>query len=232
MHSLKSLGLHWDGEVLLQSQRLEAYEAALEALRGRELLYPCYCSRKDTRRLPYPGTCRNKSLLTNKQHALRIRVDKGEAGLVDLLRGDYVQDIAKESGDFIVHRADSIYAYHLAAVVDDAFQGVSHVVRGSDLLGSGPAQVFLQGELGLTRPAYLHLPVVLGKDGRKVSKTEGAENILDLLSPQQVLTRALDFLGQSPESFPPTADVKVILQWAVGNWNRERIPRGSSYVEL
>ncbi len=230
--SLEALGLHWDGEILLQSERFEAYEAALEFLQQTNLLYPCYCSRKDTRTLPYPGTCRDKPLDSNRQHALRLRVDNGETELADLLQGSFVLNIAQDSGDFIVRRADDIYAYHLAVVVDDAFQEISHVVRGSDLLSSGPAQVYLQGKLGIKTPVYLHLPVVLGKDGRKVSKTDGAENILDLLEPAQVLTRALEFLGQLTGNFPHSAEVNEILQWAVSNWNRDRIPRASGYLDF
>ncbi|WP_317203042.1 tRNA glutamyl-Q(34) synthetase GluQRS [Janthinobacterium sp.] len=172
--SLQRCGMHWDGEVLRQSARLALYEAA--ARRLREALYPCACSRRETLGASvYPGTCRDGMAPGRTARALRLRLPPRRlVHFEDRWHGAHSQDVSAAVGDFIVRRADGFWAYQLAVVVDDAAQGVDHVVRGADLLDSTPRQIHLQELLGLARPAYLHVPVVTNAAGEKLSKQSGA----------------------------------------------------------
>ncbi|MFZ4528758.1 MAG: tRNA glutamyl-Q(34) synthetase GluQRS [Undibacterium curvum] len=208
LNSLQRCGMHWDGEVSWQSQRQPLYEQALEQLATQ--VYPCSCSRKeiaDSRLRAgvaasqvYPGTCRSGLAPGKTARAWRLRVPDGEAAVFqfeDRLLGAQTQDLASEVGDFVLKRADGFWAYQLAVVVDDAAQGISHVVRGADLLDSTARQCYLQQLLGLPRPAYLHVPVVNNADGEKLSKQTGAlafdRGDNDLL--QDALLPAARFLG-------------------------------------
>lgn len=191
MDDLLWLGLAWDRRAEDQSRRGEAYAAALDRLRGMDLVYPCYCSRDELRvasaphasdgRIIYAGTCRN---LTPEQRAartkppcLRARAPEREICFVDGLQGPQSMSLAREWGDFIVRRADGVAAYQLAVVVDDAANGVTEVVRGRDLLSSTPVQLWLYEVLGLTAPAFVHIPMLLAADGRRLSKRDGDLNI-------------------------------------------------------
>lgn len=183
---LEWLGLVWDEEQTQQSRRTEAYREMFSRLEGRGLVYPCYCSRGELHAasaphasdgtLLYAGTCRN---LTPEQRARktkppcwRVKVPDETVFFTDGLQGDTQQDLAASCGDFIVRRADGVYAYQLAVVTDDADAGVTQVVRGSDLLSSTPRQIWLQRQLGLPEPAYYHVPLLLAPDGRRLSKRE------------------------------------------------------------
>lgn len=178
LRTLDVYGLHWDGPVLYQSTRLPAYQDALNQLVAREAAYPCGCSRKEVGDV-YPGTCRNGLPPGKVARAWRVR---GTA----------------EVDDFILRRADGIFAYQLAVVVDDAFQGITHVVRGADLEDSTPRQLHLQSLLGLTHPAYRHVPVVTNENGEKLSKQTLAP-ALRLEQPQRALLEAMRFLGVAVE---------------------------------
>ena len=161
LHALEKLGMHWDGNILYQSQRQQAYEEAQQLLQSKGLLFPCYCSRKQVKGKRYPGTCRGQQQKTDQQYAIRILTESATYTLHDLIQPDYSQNLSEETGDFIIRRADQLYAYHLAVVVDDAYQDISHNVRGADLMGSCPRQIFLQQQLGLVTPIYAHLPVAI-----------------------------------------------------------------------
>lgn len=197
--TLEAFGFEWVGEVVHQSRRLEAYRAALDTLSRLDLLYPCTCSRKqlaETARrgvdgAVYPGTCRARQ---GRDGALRFRVPGGRLVFNDALLGRVACDVAAECGDFVLRRADGVYSYQLAVVVDDAEQGVTNVVRGADLLTSTPRQIVLQQALGLPTPAYMHLPVVLGERGEKLSKQTLASPV-DPAFPLPALTAAAEFLG-------------------------------------
>lgn len=191
---LKSLGLDWDeggsagGDRYYQSQRSDLYAAALEQLREKELLYPCYCTRgqlhaanaphRSDGEVIYAGTCRNLTETERKERektrrpALRIRVPAQEIRFIDRLQGDYAEQLAEDCGDFILRRSDGVFAYQLAVVVDDALMGVTDVTRGSDLLSSTPRQIFLQQQLGYETPEYCHVPLLCAPDGRRLSKRE------------------------------------------------------------
>ena len=218
LEQLRLCGMVSDAPVMYQSQRNAAYEAALGQLIKRGLAYPCGCSRKDIEaaqaeqgRLKqrhtaavYPGTCRN-GLQGKAARAWRLDVQR----VIDTLQlptplqwqdrrlGEQTQDVAQEVGDFVLRRADGLWAYQLAVVVDDAAQGVSDVVRGEDLADNTARQILLQRALGLPTPRYLHTPLVFGANGEKLSKQNGAQ-ALDLSNPLQAVNQAARVLGLAP----------------------------------
>ncbi|HEY3077419.1 MAG TPA: tRNA glutamyl-Q(34) synthetase GluQRS [Burkholderiales bacterium] len=213
LRSLERLGLGWDGEIVYQSRRDALYGAALDKLRAHT--YWCSCTRREIADSSlalatdgahiYPGTCRTRKAPEGR--ALRIRTDRQEIRFHDRLQGAQSQVLERDIGDFVLYRADGLYAYQLAVVVDDAAQGVTDVVRGADLLDSTPRQIYLQRLLGVPTPRYLHVPVAVNAAGEKLSKQTGAMPIE--LSFHTVRT-ALRFLSQ------PDAEN---LREAVRNWN-------------
>ncbi len=230
--SLEAHGLYWTGPIVYQSDRLPAYEAALTELEARDWIYGCGCSRQEIRRagrigiygVIYPGTCRNGVADGRTIRALRVRAPDWPITLYDPVQGWLTQRLAREVGDFVVRRADGLFAYQLAVVVDDAWQGVTEVVRGADLFASTPRQVFLHQLLGFAVPAYRHLPVVLDAQGRKLSKQTQARPV-DPRHPAPSLVTALRFLGQSPPSDLGRSDRETVWQWARAHWDPGAIPR-------
>jgi len=228
---LEMLGMEWDEEVIYQSQRSEAYRDALNALNEQGLIYPCICSRKEIADSSiiglngpvYPGTCLKNPASVKNAHALRIQTNNDAIQFKDILKGAYAQRLSSDVGDFVLRRADGIYAYQLAAVVDDAAQNITHVVRGADLLDSTPRQIFLQQLLGYPLPQYMHLPVVTNAKGEKLSKQTNAApiNISDALAQ---LVDALHFLGQKPPLEILEGDISSFWQWAKQNWCVTLIP--------
>src|SRR5688572_24246508 len=178
LRTLRACGMEWDGAVACQSARSEAYHAALHRLREQGKVYPCACSRREVADSAvagvdgpvYPGTCR--AGLPDGKTARALRVDTRGAAVAfdDAVQGHIEHDLEREFGDFVLYRADDVYAYQLAVVVDDAEQGITDVVRGADLLGSTPRQIHLQKLLGLGGPGYVHLPVAVNAAGEKLSK--------------------------------------------------------------
>ena len=180
------LGLNWDEETQPQSQRSHVYEQYFDKLDAMGLLYPCYCTRSQLHNVNaphmsdgtyvYAGTCRD---LTPQQReafgrapAWRVKVPDREYVVEDLIQGTYRENLAAHCGDFVVRRADGVYVYQLAVTVDDALAGVNQVVRGMDLLGSAPRQMYLQSLLGFDHPEYAHVPMLLAPDGRRLSKRD------------------------------------------------------------
>lgn len=211
LRTLERFGLRWDGEVMYQSARVAAYREALERLKELGAAYACSCSRKEAGEV-YAGTCRAGVREPGKQVAWRVRVEDVEVGFEDRACGGFAQNLARDVGDFVVLRADGLFAYQLAVVVDDAAQNVTDVVRGADLLDSTPRQIWLQRLLGYPEPRYLHVPVVTNAAGEKLSKQTLAPALAEGRE-EDDLRAALRFLGQ-PEA-PPEVDV---LQWAVQKW--------------
>ena len=185
LYTLEALGMEWDDTVVYQSQRTKIYQDALNELNQLGMIYPCTCSRKEIADSSilglhgpiYPGTCFKNRLPVKGAHSLRIHTHNHPILFYDILKGEYSQKLNSEVGDFVLRRADGIYAYQLAVVVDDAAQLISHVVRGADLLDSTPRQIFLQQSLGYYTPQYLHLPVVTNALGEKLSKQTHAAPI-------------------------------------------------------
>ena len=228
LRALETLGLEWDGPVAYQSRRKELYREALGRLAARGDTYPCGCSRKeiadsalglDGARI-YPGTCRGGLAAGRRARSVRLRTTEAPIRFRDRVQGKIEQSVAREVGDFVLCRADGLYAYQLAVVVDDAEQGVTDVVRGADLLDSTARQIVLQRLLGLVRPRYLHVPVALNAAGEKLSKQTGARPV-DTARPTAELRRALAFLGQPAGR---GADVRGLLREAVRIWRVGLIP--------
>lgn len=224
LSTLECLGLHWDGEVLFQSARGNAYAAVLTNLKNAGLTFPCTCPRRLVAGGVYPGTCRHGTT-AGKRHSLRVFTDNREIVVDDGVQGRRTWNMARDVGDFIVYRSDRVYAYHLAAAVDDAWQDVTRIVRGADLLESTPPQMYLQQRLQLPSPDYVHLPLVLDADGRKLSKSDPKCTELILRRPAQVLVAALRHLGQQVDPDMETGSCREILEAAVRRWNLERVPR-------
>lgn len=223
--------LQWDESVVYQSQRHDAYHAALDELRQRGLIYHCTCSRKEILEQQnssglsvYPGTCRHVSRKPSSPHAIRIMTEPQEYGFTDRILGYFSHNIAKDVGDFVLKRADGWFAYQLAVVIDDADQGITNVVRGSDLLDNTPRQIFLQQLLGFDQPDYAHLPIVANKYGEKLSKQTMAQPV-DNSTPAANLFKVLEFLGQDPPKELDSDSISDIWQWASENWNLDNIPK-------
>ena len=222
VRTLESLGLHWDGDIEWQSRRRDRYEAALDALRDRGLVYRCRCSRREiadsalrgVEGVVYPGTCRTLGLAGDIAGADRFRVPAGFIAFEDRLRGPLAQDIGRDIGDFVVKRRDGLHAYQLAVVVDDADASITDVVRGADLLWSTPRQVVLQQALGVSTPRYLHVPIVTNAQGEKLSKQTRAPAVT--AGDTEALREALRFLRQP---VPPGEDPREILDAAAKSWN-------------
>jgi glutamyl-Q tRNA(Asp) synthetase len=228
---LERYGLHWDGPVLYQSQRTEAYRATLERLRGTGLVYACTCTRRELAGCPrgrdgapiYPGHCRAGPRRPGRPHALRLRVADAPLAFRDAILGEYRQRLEGEVGDFVIRRADGLFAYQWAVVVDDAAQGITQVVRGADLFDSTPRQIYLQGLLDYPTPDYAHLPVVVDSRGDKLSKQTSAPP-LDERHPGPVLWAALRFLGQAPPADLRREAPAALLAWARIHWRLDRVP--------
>lgn len=232
--TLAAFGFEWDGPVLYQSTRFEAYAAALARLQAAGQVYGCACSRKEiadsaTRPaidggLAYPGTCRNGLPTGREARAWRLRVNDDEIAFEDRIQGRIAQHLARDVGDFVLRRADGLFAYQLAVAVDDDFQQISQVVRGADLLASTPRQIWLQRCLGFTTPSYAHLPVATNAAGEKLSKQTLAQ-ALNSGDAAGELVRALHFLGQAVTPDLASATVREVWTWAQENWRFEGIPR-------
>ncbi len=230
LRALEACGMGWDGSILYQSRRSETYRAALARLETLGLVYSCGCSRKEIAdsglaadgALIYPGTCRNGLAPGKAARAMRIRVGDSMLEFEDALQGPIRQNLATEAGDFVLLRADGLYAYQLAVVVDDAEQGITDIVRGADLLASAPRQIFLQRQLGLPSPRYLHLPLAVNAAGEKLSKQTLAPP-LDGRDPLPALLQVLEFLGQTPPQQLRQASLPEFWDWARSNWKAERI---------
>ncbi len=223
LRTLERFGLFWDGPVVWQTQRKEAYRHALERLRRAGLAYPCCCTRRESAGR-YSGRCRQGLPPGAGARAWRFRVESGVVAFEDRWQGRFEQDVEAEAGDFVLLRADGCFAYQLAVVVDDAEQGVTHVVRGADLLDSTPRQILLQRALGCPQPRYMHHPVAVGGDGRKLSKQNRAP-ALDPAWDEENFRAALAFLGMRP---PSGLGARELAAWAVAEWREQRAAEGQS----
>ncbi|PLK47955.1 tRNA glutamyl-Q(34) synthetase GluQRS [Uliginosibacterium sp. TH139] len=233
LRQLEACGFEWDGPVLWQSQRLDAYRCALDQLIQHKYAYPCACSRREIAdsalrapdgSLRYPGNCRTGLPAGRAARAWRCLSDASDLHWSDAIQGEQHERLAESVGDFVLLRADGQFAYQLAVVVDDAWQGVTHVVRGADLLDSTGRQIHLQRLLGHPQPAYAHLPVLTNRAGEKLSK----QTLAPALQPAHAapaLRTALSLLGQNPPVDLGRASVAEVWAWASEHWQLARVPR-------
>ena len=226
------LGLDWDLETEPQSKRSQVYDRYFEMLREKGLLYPCYCTRSQLHNVNaphqsdgtyvYPGTCRNLSAqeqaAMGRAPAWRVRVPEEIWQVNDLGQGLFTQNLQTQCGDFVVRRADGVYVYQLAVTVDDGEAGVTEVVRGMDLLGSAPRQMYLQSLFGFPHPQYGHVPMLLAEDGRRLSKRD---KDLDLgvlrqhISPEALIGTLAFSAGLIPKNEPLSAkELATVFDWS------------------
>ena len=267
LSTLEAYGLHWDEDIIYQSQRTAAYEAAFHRLKAAGAVYPCCCTRKEIADSAlhgidgqiYPGTCRKGVPAGREGRAWRVHTDldlsrhsraggnpaglnkmhfelldsrlrgndgtQNENGIIefnDALQGHLTQHLENEIGDFVLKRADGLFAYQLAVVVDDAAQGITHVVRGADLLYSTPRQIYLQRLLGLNTTSYMHLPVVVNAQGEKLSKQTLAQPV-GKINAASTLFDALVLLRQQPPAELRLGTVEEISAWAIANWQADSL---------
>jgi glutamyl-Q tRNA(Asp) synthetase len=239
--TLAALGFQWTGSVTKQSERHAAHQAALDELLAAGRAFACSCSRTELQaaqpagrdpsdELYYPGWCRSHVRAPERPLAIRFRVAPGTIAFDDRLQGPQASDLARDTGDFVIRRRDSLFAYQLAVVVDDAAQHITHVVRGADLLGSTARQIALQAALGVTTPEYAHLPLAIDANGIKLSKSSGAAAV-DARQPARELWRTLQFLKQGPPPDLRRAQVATLWEWALENWQAQPLA-GMRQMEL
>jgi glutamyl-Q tRNA(Asp) synthetase len=223
--TLQVFGFQWDGEVVRQSARVARYENALQTLHARQLTFACSCSRaaldEESR---YPGTCRARPALMNVATAVRLRVEHGFIQFADRIQGSYRQDVAGAVGDVVLKRRDQMYAYLLAVVVDDADQGITHIVRGADLLDNTPRQIYLQRALGLPLPSYAHVPVLTEPNDAKLAKSRRSVRLATGSALQQLI-EVFSLLGLAPPAALADATLPEAWRWAVDRWNTGKVPK-------
>jgi len=224
LRTLEAFGLRFDGEFTWQSRRGHLYRAALNRLLAQGLAFECHCSRAE---LAAAGGIHRRCVATapRPDPAIRLRVADGcEVAFEDAVHGQVAQRVDRDVGDFVLLRTDGLWAYQLAVVVDDAEQGITDVVRGADLLDSTPRQILLQRALGLPTPRYAHLPLLLGEDGRKLSKSDAALPV-DAADPLATLRLLWRCLGQAPLSEQADISLDAFLSCAIEGFQLARVPR-------
>ncbi len=230
--TLADFGLHWDGDILFQSDRLRHYQTALDQLHQQQRAYRCDCSRKQIQQRSgttvYDGHCRQQPPTTETASAWRAITDDASTAFDDGVQGPQRCQLS-EGGDFVIKRKDGLFAYQLAVVVDDAFQQISHIVRGCDLLEETHRQLHLQQQLGFAQPYYSHIPVASNGVGQKLSKQNLAQP-LDNSRPVPQLIEALHFLGQQPPPELHDASLDELLSWAATHWHQAQIPRQPAII--
>lgn len=226
IRTLQHYGFVWDEAIVYQSERTEHYEQALAHLCHRGLAYPCTCSRKEIADSStqlgiegaiYPGTCLQHPIKPDTPAAWRLKTPAINIGFADRIVGWQQHAMARDIGDFVIKRADGLFSYQLAVVVDDALQCVTHVVRGADLLQSTTRQIYLQHCLGYATPAYAHIPLVLNDQGQKLSKQTLA-TALPLDNILATLVAAFNFLPYLPQPVPTFSNLPALWQWAMAHW--------------
>jgi glutamyl-Q tRNA(Asp) synthetase len=225
VRTLEHFGFEWDGSMIRQYDRREHYETALRRLHAQDLTFACNCSRAQLEdELRYPGTCRERSVAMPMPAATRLRVEPGHISFTDRIQGTYRQDVAAAVGDIILKRRDEIFAYVLAVVIDDAAQGITHIVRGADLLDNTPRQIYLQRLLGLPQPSYAHVPVLTEADGAKLAKSRRSVQVT-AESPVARLLSVFSLLGLAPPAALGSAPISKVWDWGIEHWNIAAVPK-------
>lgn len=232
LQTLIDFGLQWDGEIVYQSKRTHLYEAALALLAKQKLAYPCQCSRKAIQANAtqtgiegaiYPGTCLKNPITANANTAWRMKTANKCITVKDSILGSEMQAIDQLFGDFVIKRADQLFAYQLAVVVDDATQRITHVVRGADLWQSTSRQMLLQQALSHPTPHYAHVPIITNSQGQKLSK----QTLAKAIKPENavgLIFEVLTLLNQHPPEYLKQANKTDILKWGVENWQISTLP--------
>jgi len=238
LHQLEAFGFEWDDTVVYQSQRSALYADALDQLNRKQLIYPCTCTRKEIADSSttfgidgriYPKTCLHHPIKPDTAMAWRIQTHNNVISFDDGIQQLIQQNIGLDVGDFILKRADGLFAYQLAVVVDDAAQGITHIVRGADLLDSTPRQIYLQLQLDFSTPKYAHVPVAANANNEKLSKQTLAKPI-EVSTASELLYDALCFLGQQPPATIKNAPLNTIWQWALEHWAMSAIPQTKQII--
>jgi len=237
LHTLENYHFYWDGPVVYQSLRTEAYSAAFDKIEKQGLIYACRCSRKSLARrntqnhetIRYPEICRNKNHSRSLPHSLRIKTDGKDVSFHDQLQGPITQKLSQTCGDFIIKRKDNLFAYHLAVVIDDHKSHITEVLRGIDLLESTPQQSYLQRTLSIPQPKYAHIPIVVDNSGSKLSKQTGAQPVSSS-NRSETLFNLLTLLRQAPPKEIRTARVDDIIEWGIKHWDISKLGKQKKIV--
>lgn len=225
LDTLQIYGLHWNDSVFYQSQHLKSYEAIIQQLSAQALIYPCICTRKSLANSSvYAGRCLGTHIKPDVAHALRIKTTDIKIVFNDTMQGLQTHSLSQQHGDFIVKRKDNIIAYHLAVVIDDYRQNISHVVRGFDLLESTAKQLFLQQTLAYPSPVYCHIPLIIDAQGHKLSKQTCAQPVSSK-NPEATLCWLLTVLNQRPPPNLKSTSVDNIVEWAIAHWRPELLKK-------
>ncbi len=228
LETLEAFGFEWHGEVLRQSTRSHAYAEALDELGRRGLTFQCSCSRRGlAQEARYPGHCRKGPRRPGAELAARLRVDPGYVQFTDCIQGAFRQDVSLASGDLILKRRDGCYAYLLAVVVDDAYQDVTKIVRGADLLDHTPAQIYLQRCLGLPSPSYAHVPALVEPGGEKLSKSARSVALARDTAISQLIY-VFELLGLDPPASLRSVRLAAAWDWAIEQWDMRPLARRPS----
>ncbi len=237
LKTLETLGFYWDETVIYQSARSDLYRSCITQLQLNGDVFPCACSNEEIALhhpkkaldggFVYPKICRNGLKEGEVAKVWRLKVSDKDLTFTDRVRGAFKQNLAKEVGDIILVRADGVFAYQLASVIDDAAQGINAVVRGGDILNLTIQQIYLQQCLGLLTPTYAHLPVVVTKTGEKLSKQSRATPI-NAKEGSFLLAKALRFLGHDVPKEHEKLPVNEFWQWVILNWQMEKVPKARS----
>jgi glutamyl-Q tRNA(Asp) synthetase len=224
LRTLQDFGFEWDGEVVYQSARLGLYEAALERLSAGGQSFRCLCSRAQlSEEGRYAGTCRDAAIPPHASTSTRLRVEPGIVAFTDRIVGAYEEDVAARIGDLLLKRRDQVFAYLLAVVVDDAEQGVTHIVRGGDLLDNTPRQIYLQRALGVTQPRYAHVPTLIDAHDAKLSKSRRSISLNEADALPQLLS-VFHLLGL-PAGGRRFAKLHQAWDWGIRQWNINNVPK-------
>lgn len=239
LRDLEALGLEWDAPPIWQSERDEIYRGCLDILQKKGAVYPCFCTRAeimqaslapnrgDTQRV-YPGTCRylpeevRAEKMRTQRYAWRLRVPDREIGFTDRVQGEYVENLSRDCGDFVVRRSDGLFAYQLAVVVDDALSGVTEVVRGCDILSATPRQIYLAQLLGFPSPTYAHIPLLTDANGRRLAKRDHDVGFA-VLRERMGIPRLRGLLGYAMGIWP--RDAEASMQELIDAFSWEHVHR-------
>lgn len=227
--TLERFGFEWDGDIIYQNQRYDIYQEYIDKLIAESQAYPCGCSRKEiaavsprsANGIVYPGTCRD-GLDDKKPRSTRLLTENIDIHFKDQIQGNIEQNLESDSGDYIIRRADGLYAYNLAVVIDDQLNGITDIVRGYDLLPCTCQHIYLQRVLHFDTPSYTHLPIALNESGQKLSKQNLAKEV-DVSDRVKVLYNVITFLNQTPDPSLLDADINSIWKWAIANWDISKI---------